>query len=82
MSYLTITPWTLYFDGSVCNKGQGIGIMLVSLGNANFDFSSQLKAYYTNNQVKYEAILFGLDLLEYMGVKHVKAFGDSQLFAQ
>jgi hypothetical protein len=25
MSYLTITPWTLYFDGSVCNEGQGIG---------------------------------------------------------
>jgi hypothetical protein len=25
ISYLTITPWTLYFDGSVCNEGQGIG---------------------------------------------------------
>jgi hypothetical protein len=30
MSYLTITPLTLYFDGSVCNEGQGIGIVLVS----------------------------------------------------
>jgi hypothetical protein len=30
ISYLTVTPWTLYFDGSVCNEGQGIEIMLVS----------------------------------------------------
>jgi ribonuclease HI len=69
----------LYFDGSVCNKGQGIGIMLVSPSNASFDFSSWLKTYCTNNQAKYEyeALLFGLELLSYMGVKHVKALGDS-----
>jgi hypothetical protein len=40
MSYLTITPWTLYFDGSVCNEGQGIGIVLVSSSNVSFNFSS------------------------------------------
>jgi hypothetical protein len=36
MSYLTITPWTLYFDGLVCYEGQGIGIMLVSPSNVFF----------------------------------------------
>jgi ribonuclease HI len=82
MSYLTITPWTLYFDGSVCNEGQGIDIVLVSPSNATFYFSSQLKAHYTNNQAEYEALLFGLELLDYMGVKHVKVFGDSQLVVQ
>jgi hypothetical protein len=41
-----------------------------------------LKTYYTNNQAKYEALLFGLELLNCMGVKHVKAFGDSQLVVQ
>jgi hypothetical protein len=51
ISYLNITPWTLYFDGSVCNEGQGIGITLVSLRNATFDFSSRLKTHCTNNQV-------------------------------
>jgi hypothetical protein len=40
MSYLTVTPWTLYFDESICNEGQGICIMLVSPSNASFDFSS------------------------------------------
>jgi hypothetical protein len=40
ISYLTVTPWTLYFDGLVCNEGQGIGIVLVSPSNVSFDFSS------------------------------------------
>jgi hypothetical protein len=40
MSYLTITPWTLYFYGLVCNEGQGIDILLVSPRNATFDFST------------------------------------------
>ena len=60
ISYLTITSWTLYFDGSVCNEGQEINIVLVSPRNASFDFSSRLKTYCTNNQAEYEALLFGL----------------------
>jgi ribonuclease HI len=82
ISYLTIAPWTSYLDRSVCNEGQGIGIVLVSPSNVSFDFSSQLKTYCTNNQAEYEALLFGLELLNCMGVKHVKAFGDSQLVVQ
>jgi hypothetical protein len=77
ISYLTITPWILYFDGLVCDEGQGIGIMIVSPSNVSFDFSSRLKTYCTNNQAEYEALLFGLELLNCMGIKHVKAFGDS-----
>jgi hypothetical protein len=45
ISYLTVSPWTLYFDGSVCNEGQGIGIVFVSPSNVSFDFSSRLKTY-------------------------------------
>jgi hypothetical protein len=45
ISYLTVTPWTLYFDRSVCNEGQGIGIMLVSTSNTYFDFASRLETY-------------------------------------
>ena len=56
--------------------------MLVSPSNASFDFSIRLKTYCTNNQAEYEALLFGLKLLSCMGVKHVKAFGDSQLVVQ
>ena len=36
----------------------------------------------TNNQVEYEALLFGLEFLQSMGVKHVEAYGDSLLVMQ
>jgi ribonuclease HI len=56
--------------------------VLVSPGNVSFDFSSRLKTYCTNNQAEYEALLFGLEILNCMRVKHVKAFGDSQIVFQ
>jgi hypothetical protein len=36
----------------------------------------------TNNQTEYEALLFGLEILHDMGVKYVKAYGDSLLVVQ
>jgi ribonuclease HI len=56
--------------------------VLVSPSNDSFDFSSRLKTHCTNNQAEYVALLFGLELLSCMGVKHVRAFGDSQLVVQ
>jgi ribonuclease HI len=41
-----------------------------------------LKTYCTNNQAEYEALLFGLEPLYNIGVKHVRAFGDCQLIVQ
>jgi len=73
----------LYFDGSVCDDGrQGIGAAFISLNGAIFEFSNRSKEDCTNNQVEYEALLFGLKFLQSMGVKHVEAFGDSLLTVQ
>jgi hypothetical protein len=36
----------------------------------------------TNSQIEYEALLFGLQILHDMGVKHVEAYGDSLLVVQ
>ena len=41
-----------------------------------------MKEFCTNNQVEYEALLFGLKFLQSMGMKHVEAFGDSLLVVQ
>ena len=82
VGYITCTPWKLYFDGSVCDDGQGIGAVLISPNSAVFEFSNQLEEECTNNQVEYEALLFGLEFLQSMGVKHVEAFGDSLLVVQ
>jgi ribonuclease HI len=44
--------------------------------------SVRLEFKCTNNQAEYEALLFGLEHLQDMGVRSVKAFGDSQLVVQ
>ena len=84
VGYITCTPWKLYFDGSVCDDGRGVGIgnVLISPSGAVFELSNRLEEFYTNNQVEYEALLFGLEFLQSMGVKHVEAFGDSLLVVQ
>jgi ribonuclease HI len=74
-----LTPWKLYFDGSACSDGQGIGIVFISPNGAYFEMASRLEYFCTNNQAEYAVLLFDLEILESMYVKHVKAFGDSLL---
>jgi ribonuclease HI len=76
---ILLTPWKLYFDGSACSDGQGMGIVFISPNGACFEMVSRLEYFCTNNQAKYEAFLFGLEILESMHVKHVDTFGDSLL---
>jgi hypothetical protein len=82
VGYVTCTQWKLYFDGSVCDDGQGIGTVLISPNGVVFYMFNRLDEDRTNNQVEYEALLFGLEVLQYLGVKHVEAFGDSLLVVQ
>ena len=69
VGYVTCTPWKLFFDGSACDDGQGIGAVLISPNGIIFEFSNRLEEERMNNQVEYEALLFGLEFLESMGVK-------------
>jgi len=82
VAYITCTPWKLYFNRSVCDDGQWIGAILISAIGAIFEFSNRFKEDCTNNQVEYEAILLGFEFLQFMGVKHVEAFGDLLLMVQ
>ena len=82
VGYVTCTPWKLFFDRSACDDGQGIGAVLISPSGTIFEFSNRLEEERANNQVEYEALLFGLEFLESMGVKHVEAYGDSLLVVQ
>ena len=62
----------MYFDGLVCDDGQGIDVVLISPSGATFDMSNWLDEDCTNYQIEYEALLFGLQNLQYLGVKYVE----------
>jgi hypothetical protein len=78
---ISCTSWKLYFDGSASSSGQDIGIVIViiSPNGDNFEASSRLNYFCTNNHTEYEALLFRLEILASMKVRHVEAFGDSLL---
>ena len=79
IGYVKPMPWTLFFDGSSCKKGGGIGIVIILPQAASFEFAFQTKPVTTNNQAEYEAILKGLQLLQEVKAESVEIFGDSQL---
>jgi hypothetical protein len=45
----------MYFDGSTCEDGCGIGILLVSSRGVTYSFSIRLLAPCINNLAEYEA---------------------------
>jgi hypothetical protein len=79
---ISCTSWKLYFDGSSCSSGQGIGIITISPNGDNFEASSQLNYFCANNQVEYKTLLFGLEILASMKIGHVEVFGISLLVVQ
>ena len=63
LDVVDLVPWTLFFDGSSCGVGSGIGIVLVSPRGKTFEFSFPIEASSTNYQAEYQAILEGIRLL-------------------
>jgi ribonuclease HI len=76
---LSIHAWAMYFDGSVCGDGSGIGILLVSPRGATYSFSIRLPTPCTNTLAKYEAVHRGMKLLLEARAEAVEVFGDSKL---
>jgi hypothetical protein len=60
---LSVRAWAMYFDGSVCGDGCGIGILLVSPRGATYSFSIRLPATCTNNLAEYEAVHKGMEFV-------------------
>jgi ribonuclease HI len=71
--------WTMFFDGSSCGAGAGIGIILVSPQGTSYEFSIPIKKTSTNNQYEYRVVLKGIKLLREVNAKVIEIFGDSQL---
>jgi len=79
VTLLELTPRALFFDGSTCKQGGGVGIVLISPQRMSLEYPSPIKRTSTNNQAEYEAILRGIQLLHEVEAECVEIFGDSQL---
>jgi ribonuclease HI len=76
---LEITPWALFFDGSSCDKGGGVGILLISPRGEMFEFAIPIQPTITNNLAEYEALLRGLQYLKEAKAISVEIYADSEL---
>ena len=68
----------MFFDGSACDDGCGVRILLVSPRRATYSFFIRMTAPCTNNLVEYEAVRKGMELLLEAGAEAVEIFGDSK----
>jgi ribonuclease HI len=79
IAVLSVRAWAMYFDGSVCGDGCGIGILLVSPWGATYSFSIRLPTTCINNLAEYETVRKGMELLLEARAEAVEVFGDSKL---
>jgi ribonuclease HI len=71
--------WTLFFDGSSCKQGAGVGVLLLTPSGQQLKYMVHLDFKATNNMAKYEALIFGLSTALSLGVWQLLVKGDSQL---
>jgi ribonuclease HI len=76
---LSVCAWAMYFDGSACEDGCGIGILLVSPRGVTYSFSVRMPAPCTNKLAEYEAVRKGMELLLEASAEAIEVFGDSKL---
>jgi len=79
VGYLEVASWTPFFDGSTCDQGASIGIVLFSPRGRRYEFSLPIVATATNNHVEYQALVKGLELLREICADAIEIFGDSML---
>ncbi|XP_071727723.1 uncharacterized protein [Rutidosis leptorrhynchoides] len=58
------------------------GLVLTSLEGEEHTYALRFCFYASNNEAKYEALLSGLRIASEMGIKHLRAYVDSQIVAQ
>jgi ribonuclease HI len=62
----------MFFDGSSCGVGAGIGIVLISPLGENYEFSIPIEKTSTNNQAEYQEVLKGINCYEKSTLKLLK----------
>ena len=70
-------PWILKFEDFSTKKSVGVGIVIILLKGIKTTLSFNLAFKCTNNQVEYEALVIGLEILMELGAQEVHIIGDS-----
>ena len=55
--------WKLYVDGTMNQRGFGVGLVLVSLEKITIEKSLKFGFLATNNEAEYEALLVGMAMV-------------------
>jgi ribonuclease HI len=63
-------------------RGREAGVWLCSPSGVYIDLSIRLEFACTNNQIEYESLLHGLEVLRDLGARDIDVFGDSNLIVQ
>jgi hypothetical protein len=69
VGFIQLKPRGLYFDASVCSKGQGVRCVIISPSGLYISLSIRLEFACTNDQVEYESLLHVLEYLRDLGGK-------------
>jgi hypothetical protein len=69
--------WVMYFDGSLKLEGAGAGVLLISPTGEQLKYVLQIFWKVSNNEDEYEALLHGLRLVAFLGIKRLLVYGDS-----
>ena len=76
----SLSGWHMYFDGAANHSGYEIGILLISPHDDHIHRSVRLGFFdqhpTTNNIVKYEACILGLETAVELEIRQMKVFGD------
>ena len=71
--------WKVYVDGTMNQRGSGVGLVLITPEGATIEKSLRLGFSATNNEAEYEALMQGIAMVQKMGGKAVEMFSDSRL---
>ena len=80
---LSLLGWRMYFDGATNHSKYGIGVLLIFSHGDHIPRSIRLAFSdwhpATNNIVKYEACILGLETILEFGIRQMEVFGGSNL---
>jgi hypothetical protein len=68
--------WKMYFNGSLNLEGAGTGVLFISPQGDHLKYVLQIHYKASNNGAEYEALIHGLRITVYLGIKRLIAYDD------